>query len=59
MEQAVADFGGGVALGAIAPLREKFLDFSQQKRTQNELILPRMDPKKYFLLTTAPPLPKS
>jgi hypothetical protein len=44
---------------AIAPpLREKFLDFSQQKRTKNELILLRMDPKKYFLLTTAPPFEK-
>jgi len=53
----VADLGGG-ALGAIAPLREKFFDFFQQKRTKNELMLPRMDPKKYFLLTTAPPFEK-
>jgi hypothetical protein len=58
--QLILHFSGGFrgALGVIAPLREKFFDFSQQKRTKNELTLPRMDPKKYFLLTTAPPFEK-
>jgi len=52
----VADLGG--RWGRSPPLREKFFDFSQQNRTKNELILPRMDPKNYFLLTTAPPFEK-
>jgi len=54
----VADSGEGAG-GDRPPLREKFFDFSQQKRTKNEFIPPRMDIKKLFLPTTAPPLPKS
>jgi hypothetical protein len=49
----VADLGEGTGSDR-SPLREKFFDFSQQKPTKNEFILPRMDLKKWFLLTTAP-----
>jgi hypothetical protein len=54
----VADLGEGAG-GDRPLLREKFFDFSQQKRTKNEFMLPRMDLKKWFLPTTAPPFEKS
>jgi len=53
-----ADLGEG-ARGDCAPLRENFFDFSQQKRTKNEFILPRMDLKKWFLSTTTHSFEKS
>jgi len=54
----VADLGEGAG-GDPPPLREKFFNVSQQKRTKNEFILPRMDLKKRFLPTTALPSKKS
>jgi len=54
----VVDLGEGAG-GDRPPVREKVFGFSQQKRTKNEFILPRIDLKNWFLLTTAPPLPKS
>jgi hypothetical protein len=54
----VADLGEGAG-GDRPPLRKKFFDFFQQKRTKNEFILPRIDLKKWFLPTTVPPFEKS
>jgi hypothetical protein len=51
-------FREGGRWGRSPPFVKNFSIFFQQKRTKNELILPRMDPKKYFLLTTAPPFEK-
>ncbi len=54
----MAHLGEGAG-GDRPPFLEKFFDFSQQKRTKNEFMLPRIDLKKWFLPTAAPFFEKS